>query len=345
MGSAESKMAYLEEKYFEILTSNYGLRRDQVSNEVRPELPEIKSLLAVQDHFSKLKAPTNGIRIYNGYWRLLLDDAVAALPRATGIHDTAIYIGEIPDPVFNAGVRDFGEERFLIGIQSGLELFLYRIAVVVAGSMRLRIGPSGPEQTVLEPEIEMETARSIVTRNIRAVFRGNHEKPPILKSESTLGLAAKYAYALQQFVIAHEIGHILQSVRPYANSSGTERKPALKDKTDLQQPWNKELVADALAQKVCHELVDTVASKGHMDTDLAAKLLFEAPYIIFGLMEAMDAIAKASGIGDWKTHPPAELRKSKLLSLQITNKLSGYYQELAEERSRHIGLLTGLVTD
>ena len=337
-------MAYLEKRYLRILKRDYALGPDQISNDLIPNVPKVKSLLALQDYLSKVvQGPPDRIRIYNGYWRRLLDDALAALPRRTGLHDAAIYIGEVPDPIFNAAVEDCGRERYLILIQSGLELFLYRIALVLAGSMRLRIGPAGPGQSVVDPEIDMVDARAIITRNIEALFRGQHERPVVLKSDELLTLGANYAYALQQFVIAHEIGHILQSVSSFADSSGNTRQPPLASRPHLKEPWNKELVADSFAETICHELICTVTSKGFMAHDAAENVLFEAPYIAFALMEAMDRIAEANGLKHWQTHPPASLRRSKLLGFQIAKKLPEYYQQLADERSTHVGLLTGLI--
>jgi hypothetical protein len=206
--------------------------------------------------------------------------------------------------------------------------------------MRLRIGTPGVDQIVIEPEIEMDTARSLIRRNIEALFHGKHEMPIVLKSGEALALATDYAYALQQFVIAHEIGHILQSVRLYSDESGELRKrPLSAVMSHLRDPWNKEIVADFFASSICEQLITTVTTKGYMSQDIAKNVLFEAPYIIFPLMEALDKFAAADGIKGW-THPPARLRKSKLLSVQISKGLHKDYQELAEERSTHVGLLT-----
>jgi hypothetical protein len=338
-----SDKAFLEKQYLRILRRCYKVPREAVSDELGPRLPKLESLLDAQEHLSKLVLePGSPGKIYNGYWRRLLNDALDALPRATGLHDAAIGIGEVPDSTFNAEVRNFGRERYLILIQTGLELFLYRIALVIVASMRLRIGPPAARQIVLEAEINMETARSIVSRNIEALLRAQHEMPIRLKSEQALALGANYAYALQQFVIAHEIGHILQSARPYLNESGDGRKPPLNAVSDaINNPWNKELVADGFASTICHELITTVVAKGYMSQDTAETVLFEAPYIIFSLMEALDKFAASNHI-KCRTHPPASLRKSKLLSLQISQGLHQDYQQMAEERSTHVVLLTGL---
>ena len=229
--------AFLEQKYLRILRRRYGLSPDAVGSELKSGWMQGKSLLEIQNIISDQKqSHPKGPLIFNGYWRQLLDDALAALPKETGLHDATIYIGEAPDPIFNAEVQDFGKDRFLILVQSGLELFLYRIACVIVASMRLRIGASGPEQTVMEPEIDMDAARSIVIRNVDGVFRGTHEWPIALKSETALAIAASYAYALQQFVVAHEIGHILQSIRPYSDRSKGERKPPLNVRKDSEVP-------------------------------------------------------------------------------------------------------------
>ncbi|MFZ0497044.1 MAG: hypothetical protein WBE80_04440 [Methylocella sp.] len=108
---------------------------------------------------------------------------------------------------------------------------------------------------------------------------------------------------------------------------------------DLRHPWNKEIVADGFGQIICHELITTVTAKEYMSQDVAENVLFEAPYILFVLMEALDKVAASNNVKGW-THPPANLRKSKLLSLQIAQGLHKDYQEIAEARSTHVGLLT-----
>lgn len=335
---------FLQRKYLKILSGRYGVPVETVSDELGPSLPEFTSLLDVSDHISKLlHDPAVSWKIYNGYWRRLLNDALVAIPTQTGLHDATIYIGQVPDPIFDAEVRDFKRDRYLILIQTGLELFLYRIASVVVATMRLRIGTPGNGQIVMEPEIDMDTARSIVVRNIEALFHGKHEMPIALRSEEALALSANYAYALQQFVIAHEIGHIMQSVKPYADMTGDVKKAPLDSKLDLKHPWNKEVVADALASNICHGLIQTVTSQGYMAQDIAESVLFEAPYIIFSLMTALDRIAASHGIKEWKTHPPADLRKSKLFSVQVAQGLHRDYQEMAEERSQHVSRLAGLI--
>ncbi len=344
--SDESNASFLEKKYLKILKRCYKVLPEAVSNEPSPNLPKFASLLEVQDYTLKWvhdPDPAISETIYNGYWRLLLGDLLEALPRQTGLHDATIFIGEVPDPIFNAEVRDFGRDRYLILIQRGLELFLYRMSLAIIGSIRLRIGLPGAHQIVQEPEIDMDTARSIVSRNIEALFHEKHAMPIILKSETALALSCNYAYAMQQFIIAHEIGHIMQSVRPYLDASGDLKKAPLSTKSYLKHPWNKEIVADFLAANICNGLITTVTSKGYMAQDIAEDVLFEAPYIIFSLLEALDKFAASNGIKPWETHPPADLRKSKLLSAQIAQGVHKDYKQMAEERSKHVGLLTGLI--
>lgn len=340
-GSEESSVTFLQRKYLKILRKDYRVRPQMVSDQLLPVLPSFTSLAEAQDYIAKhMHDFAAGRKIFNGYWNRLLRDALHAMPRATGLHDAGIFIGEVPDPTFNSGVHDFGDERYLILVQTGLELFLYRVSLAIVGSMRLRVGAAEEKQIVVEPELDMAAARSIVRRNVESLFHGKHEMPVALKSELALGVAVNCAYALQQFVIAHEIGHIAQSVRPYSDEAGTSRKPPLSAVSDyLKHPWNKEFVADHFASIICEGLVSTVTANGDMSQDIAERVLFEAPYIIFPLMESLDKFAAAHGVKGW-THPPASLRRSKLLSLQTTRGLPEYYRDLANERAGHITQLT-----
>jgi signal transduction histidine kinase len=72
-----------------------------VSGAVTPELPKFTSLLEAQDGTNKsaraaAASKEHRTTIYNGYWRRLLEDATAALPKETGLHEVAIYVGEVP---------------------------------------------------------------------------------------------------------------------------------------------------------------------------------------------------------------------------------------------------------
>ncbi len=339
----DSAQVFLEKKYLRILNRRYGVKPDAVSQDMIANFARGNSLLQMQERLSEAVGSLPGKPfIFNGYWRELLVQSLEALPKETGLHDASIFIGEAPDPIFNAEVQDYGKQRYLILVQSGLELFLYRIACVIVASMRLRIGALGSGQIVLEPELDMDAARSIVMRNIEGVFRGMHEWPIALKSETTLALAANYAYALQQFVVAHELGHILQSVRPFSDRSKGERRPPLKVRPELKDDWNQEIVADGFAATICHELIATVTSRGAMTLDLAENVLFEAPYILFVLMEALDKVAASKRLRRWETHPPADMRRSKLLSVQIAQGLHKDFQDMAEDRSQHMRRLAGL---
>ncbi len=86
---------------------------------------------------------------------------------------TAFGSGEVPVATFNAHVTDYGEQRFLIQVHSGLELLLYRGCIVPVSSMRIRFNPPGEPERIIEPTLSVEIAREIVLRNLRAVSCGH----------------------------------------------------------------------------------------------------------------------------------------------------------------------------
>ena len=228
---------------------------------------------------------------------------------------------------------------FLILVQSGLELFLYRTALIIVASMRLTDSAPGSRVAPIEPQIDMATARAMVKRNIEALFDGTHEWPMQLNSEPALGLALSYAYAMQQFVIAHEISHIYRSLK---FATDPRWKAFLASRPDIASPWGEEFLADMDASTICGRLIPIVVQKGYMPQDVAEDVLFETPFIVFGLLEAMDKIAAAKGLVSGETHPPARLRRSNLLRFHKVRPVSRCYLDKAAERSLHIDLLTGL---
>ena len=80
--------------------------------------------------------------------------------------------------------------------------------MIVAGSMPFPSVPGPSQFPAMQPQFDAATARSVMMRNISGVFEGKHEWPAEIKSEVALELGANYAYGMQQFVLAHEIGHL-----------------------------------------------------------------------------------------------------------------------------------------
>ncbi|MDQ0391423.1 hypothetical protein [Labrys monachus] len=336
-------MEYLSRKYLALLRKRYGVGPDAVSDapplEIWPELggiaepAEIPAVIASQSASSP--------RLLNHYWNLLLGHLMEEVDPAFAAR-VAIFIGEVPDSRFNA-LTTGGGGRHLILVQRGLELFLYRMAFVIVGSMRWRFDDPDGSRTVVEPDIDMAAAIAEMRANLALLRAGRHRMPIALSSPAMLRIAPFLAYAMQQFVIAHEIGHIAQAVwRRHPPQSAREQAMPARAR-DLPWPaWREEAVCDMFAADLCEKLVVRNAPRFGLEGRLARRLLAEAPHVVFLFMQVLEHAGSAPGRG-YPSHPPAAMRSTILIEHQSAHDLLAEERDLVAECCRHVATLAGLV--
>ena len=192
--------------------------------------------------------------------------------------------------------------------------------------MRLHLSEGNSNYEQIDPQITIEEARDHTIRNIRLILNDRHEMPIQLQSKAAENLAASYSYAILQFIIGHELGHIFFH----------------KNRKTFTGHWTRideEYFADLFSTDVCHGLVDTPDMRKVYKEDTAARILFEAPYICFPIVEIIE---KECGLHASRTHPAAALRSDRLLRLQKKRGIDALFSDIAEERMRHMRTLAPL---
>ncbi len=322
--TAES-LQFLKNEYLTIVRREFGVSAEAVSDEpCHPSWRGFTSLLQVERHFRDpgTRHPPS-VKIWNGYWQLLLRDAREALAPEMGVQDAHIYIGEVLHADFNAHVEHYGDGRFLILINRGLELFIYRLCIVLVASMRLRFAPGGQQSAVIEPTVSMPRARAIVYENLEKLYDARHEMPMRQLTEGAALMSANYTYALLEFVIAHELGHIVQVLGPGTAADQDE-----------------EFVADEHALTAMGRLGDVMARRHGVSRENGSRMALEAPFMVFRVIAVLEQFAREHGMERWETHPAAQMRKNAVMALLHKRGAPRAELEWAEERWRHICELT-----
>lgn len=328
-GLGLSEVEYLKREYIRILRKDRQLPKDFLEHyEFDPsQLPGFHNLLELEEYLSELSEKNTGqvTPFMNFYWRKLLNQLLASAPPRSHIHEVTVYVGEVHNPKFNAEMIPYRKQRFLILVNKGLRLFLFRFARILIASTQIRLG-----ERVFEPEISPVMANRLALHEIYLFLHNDHEPFLPHTSEIHAKMSSLYTYAMEQFVLAHEIGHILNS----DNLSSSKAERQLTEErilnTQLSSEWKEELLADVSAAPFCHNLIDILASDEAVPPELSAPIFLVAPFIIFRLMQAVEEIARARKIPGWETHPPATLRKTNLLIELNTEGLSEHNQSLIE---------------
>lgn len=326
----EGNYQYLRRRYLRLMRWSYCVPESAISDELGPDLgtTQYSGLADLEQQMSDATLRRQGqVRFYNGYWRLLLRQAIEAVPRATRLHETVIYIGEVPDPRFNAKMMPVfrgGQFRgYLVLVNRGLEMFLYRVAGILVGAMKLKFEGSTPRSrtTDFAPEFDVSDVKARIQRQIQLLARYEHEMPAALGPHHEM-VAATYAYAMQQYVVGHELGHVLCDMN---------RKQFPTVMTDREE----EFFADEMAGIFCHELIDCLMQQG-TPSKLAQRAMFEAPFIIFPMLGAVDELMPKHTKRPRLTHPPPiERAEQYLLRLQRSN-IDNFYLEVARQRMQQM---------
>ncbi|MFN3623502.1 MAG: hypothetical protein ACK4TP_05500 [Hyphomicrobium sp.] len=324
----EENYQYLHKRYLRLMRWSYCVPESAISDQLGPDLgaTQYSNLADLEKLMSDAALRRQGrARFYNGYWRLLLREAIEAVPRQTRLRETAIYIGEVPDPRFNAKIMTVfksGEfQGYLLLVNRGLEMFLYRVACILVGAMKLKFEGSTPEPssktTDFAPEFDVSDAKARIQRNIELLARYQHEMPAALGPQHAM-VAATYAYAMQQYVVGHELGHVLCDMnRQHLTNVTTDRE--------------EEFFADEMAGIFCHELIDCLTQQG-TPSKLAERAMFEAPFIIFPILGAVDDLMPKHTNRPRLTHPPPSERTEQHLARLQRSNIDDFYVELARQR-------------
>jgi hypothetical protein len=168
-----------------------------------------------------------------------------------------IVVGEVEDPHPNAYVKFLGEDGYAIVFNSGLTKLLYRVARILA----TRFVSSEEGEREPTPEFQ-ETARLIaeVFWWLRETGQSFGPDYPIRLEQAKM--ASLLTTEAETFLIAHEIGHVIDDASKHANPIFSKL-----DQT-LTLGHREEHTADAMALVMVMELHDKGAQRDPFQTPL-----------------------------------------------------------------------------
>lgn len=277
----------------------YGLGGDCIDDSLNFENNVARNTTSLKEieRRARLQALAHGeVRLLNGYWNELLRQSMSVSHGRLGIKISDLYIGEVPSISFNASANRIGLARqkcYLILIQRGLEQMLLQVAKLFVGTTILTV-----DGAKIQPVVEHDHAAALLKRNISDLVVGKRTTSFDLDNEIALKVAASYAFALQQTVIGHELGH----------AAYWQAKPVFGMRKSL---WDQEYAADALAVDINCDLQRLqIIRKSFFSEAFLSRAFFEAPIILFSILEAIErAVVTKSGT----SHPSAEERKRRIL--------------------------------
>jgi hypothetical protein len=295
------KMQFLREQYESLLQTEYNI--DPGTYESSPEdLPSFPSLTeAVTYAFDELEKGTGSRQMPNYLWRNLLAKLLSNLPNDSKLKECNIFIGQVPDYSFNAHVIPYSKSDYLILINSGLMLFIFRIASIFLAVHRFR--ETGGETR--EAQIDLPTAQKLMGENIRKILFSDHELPIKLKEPHTIKTAHMLTQFIESFVIAHELGHI---------SEGHLHEP-LKVEHEFEADVKGYSFYRLLGEKLTADFEDIPLA-------ISDKVFYTAPHLMFFISSVIEHHLTSAGVTLLPTHPPSYDRMMHL----------GIFQELLKDK-------------
>lgn len=228
-----------------------------------------------------------------------------------------LYVGKYPTGSFNAQVMKTSDGPLVL-VNTGAEfLIIELVKLFVSGTFA--IVESAPDATkdeiqnalgMTESEVAEQLARLIyayVAHGDAAMAR----KLPMMHGEALIAVSI-LAWATQEFLIAHEYGHILKN-----HLRDMKAKNAVNDGGDLELNWKsleQEVEADVTALKMCSALTfqETGQTIDRAETMLRLQLRFAGPTIFFMIADLIEETFKGMIgkrgyiiLGD---HPPSTMR-------------------------------------
>lgn len=300
----------LKKMYEFILKNEYDLSDDTILEyeATNIEVPATNSITLTEAFaFSKLGIKTRKV-LPNFLWSDLLNKLLSEVPNKDVIEQCEIFIGQVPDHRINASIEKISSTKFIILINSGLMLFLFRMARVFIATCRF----SDTEFGVFEPEVSIGNAKELTKKNIQDIVAGTHNYPIQLSYPVTIKTSSFLTECLELFVIAHELGHLFHNLTSKNTDSITEEFSADKIGYDIYKAVYKSFVAE-------------------IPEHILQPLFYSAPHFLFYMFSSIEQECLSKNIKLADTHPPAASRSLGLRGLQ-----SAYNDYNINEIDKHL---------
>jgi hypothetical protein len=293
---------WLKRKYIGLLRNDYRLPSSIIEEmSVSPRaLPAFSNLAEAaswfEDNFQEIGKQHSNLP--NEYWGKLLSDLIAVVPLEHALRNVPVFVGQVPDVRFNAYTPPFGRRGYIVLFNQGLAMLLEHTAKLLVAGMNLALGK---QVTRSLPEM-----KRLMRRAFDLIFG---KAPPFwitLTTHEAVSLYVVAHYALEQAVLAHELGHVTQFLQPkYARAN----------------QYAIELFSDNVGSSLCLNLITSESRALGIPPVQAEFVLTAAPIWVCYVMDAFERSATRLGIKLANTHPNglvrAEAQRRKYRELDI----------------------------
>ena len=285
----------LKEEYEAILKNEYGLDKEVVIQyqSENIDIPQIDSItLTEKIAFAKLGQDNKRV-LPNFLWTDLLNKLLKEIPNKKTVEQFEIFIGQIPDYRINASIDKISSKKFIILINSGLMLFLFRMSRIFISTCRFKDSEFG----VFEPQITIEQAKELTQQNIKGIVSGKHSLPLQLNHPVTIKTSSFLTECLELYVISHELGHLFHNLNKGKTDSITE-----------------EFSADMIGYLIYKQTLKSFSAE--VPEHILLPLFYTAPHFLFYIFSNIEQEYISNNIKLADTHPSAISRSWGLKGIQ-----------------------------
>jgi hypothetical protein len=345
----------LEAAYERILRDVYGMPPAAIArSEIDlARLPRFTDLQAAEEYVfrRRLTTPPDGA-FANGYWQRILADLLGCMPRTVPIRAAAFFVGEVPNPAFNAAILPSGDgRRQLILVNKGFMLFAFRFVRLLVAATRFHIRGGA----IIERELDIATARVRARADLDAMLDGRHTAEPFhFGSASHTHFSTHLVLGLELFTLAHELGHAMNGFHPPTSPLFRRRRTRRgyvrqRPYTPQQRPtrsyveryqqrahcYAEEFGADFYGYLFYRQYMEKLLADASTpeEREDAAAYYAAAPHILFRIAEAFERAARTRHRAVWATHPPAVERQRRVFMLQAASGFSDRVLAFAAQTS------------
>jgi hypothetical protein len=215
-----------------------------------------------------------------------------------GAYSENIFIGTIPISTINAQAVKV-QSGFLLLINEGLMIFALQTAVLVAS-----LAPADSKGAIIPPDIDVARARHIFREWVLALVNNNAKSElDFLPSRSRLDFARFLFASLVDFVIAHELSHVL--CKHLEQEEPLKPREGLKNLEHYYKSWQQEMEADLVGMKLVKKIYCGQVREESM---------YLGPALFFEIEDAIIEISTGQRATAISSHPDSAARRAAIIT-------------------------------
>lgn len=319
--------------YYQYLVNRYGVRR-YIFPEMSDEFVDrFFTEREVSQSFRRAMMERSSSRKESDMINDELQKLLEIVPKKhQQLFKNRIFVGEFPTGDFNAhAVRVPEGSGYVILVNVGLIMFIYAVAEIIFSQIEfgtVKYNNNGKpivDKVLGTREISYEEAgvyfQDTIQRYVNLKRYDPSKEKIIVKGGAKLVLLSKLGSAAVNFVLAHELGHLLLG---HLDSEQTRlvTVPGIGIKVPvISKSWENEFKADLIGGFLFVKNLLNKVDDGFTGPD--SKNSIGGPFLFFELLRLIE---KAQGLAKYTSHPPTKQRyealETHLMSIVPQNSFS-----------------------